>query len=88
MMPGIQYSLGVEKDGVYVRYVNKANTPYHRHLRRKLTSMNDLIAFLHKRAKKFKVKAEDFIVMGSSSLDFPEEYTKSKKVIALANELR
>lgn len=88
MIPGIQYSLGVEKDGVYIRYVNRHNVPYSKHLRRKMTSMNDLIAFLHKRAKKFKVNSEDFIIMGSSSLDFPHEYTKRKKVIALANELR
>jgi hypothetical protein len=50
--------------------------------------MDDFIAFLKARIKKFKLKADDLIIMCSSSMDFPEQETKDKKVIALARELR
>lgn len=38
--------------------------------------------------KNSEVKADDLIIMCSSSMDFPEEETKNKKVIALAHALR
>lgn len=86
MMPGIQYTLGVEKDGVYIRYVNssKQKTPS----KRKVTSVEDFVAFVKARLKKFKCKPEDLIIMCSSSMDFAKEYTKDRAVIKLADALR
>ncbi len=86
MMPGIQYSLEVCEDGVYVRYVNSAKQKTQTH--RKIESVEDFITFIKERAKKFRCQPDDFIIMCSSSMDFPEESTKNKKVIALAYALR
>ena len=86
MMPGIQYGLGVYKDGVYIRYVDSSKQKTQ--TRRKIVSVEDFVTFIKERAKKFKCEPDDFIIMCSSSMDFPDEYTKDKKVIKLAHDLR
>ena len=86
MIPGIQYGLGVYSDGVYIRYQNKENSPQRR---RKLTSVADFRKFMLGRMKKFGIKSgNDLVISCSSTMDFPEEATKNKKVIALARALR
>lgn len=86
MIPYIQYGLGVYKDGVYIRYVNSATqkTP----TKRKVKSVSDFQNFIKSRIKKFNLNVDDLFVMCSSSMDFPEESTSNKKVIALAHALR
>jgi hypothetical protein len=86
MMPGIQYGLGVEKDGVYIRYVDSSKQK--KQTLRKIESVEDFVSFIKARAEKFKCTPDDFIIMCSSSMDFPDEYTKNKKVIKLAHALR
>jgi len=86
MIPYIQYGLGVDEDGVYIRY---QNTERGKQLRRKLVNFEDFKQFIVGRMKKAGVKdADDLIIMCSSSMDFPEEYTKDKAVIKLAHDLR
>jgi hypothetical protein len=85
MIPGIQFGLGVDKDGVYIRYVEIGQK---KERRRKVESVVDFSTFMIERSEKAGVLVDDFIVMCSSSMDFPEEYTSDKNVIKLARELR
>ena len=86
MIPGIQYGLGVYEDGVYIRYQDTAKG---KQKRRKLTSRADFVAFMKARMAKFGILDDtELIISCSSSMDFPEDSTKDKKVIALARELR
>lgn len=86
MMPKIQYGLGVEEDGVYIRYIDTAKQK--KPTLRKIESVNDFVTFIKTRAEKFKCTPDDFIIMCSSSMDFPEEVTKDKKIIKLAHAIR
>ena len=85
MIPLIQYGLGVYEDGVYIRY---QDTEKGKEKRRLIKSVDDFATFIKLRSKKAKCNPDDFIIMCSSSMDFPKEYTNNKKVIALARALR
>ena len=88
MMPFVQYSLNVDAEGVYVRYVDAPNQPFDKHLRKRIKSMDEFISFLQSRLNQFKLHPDQLIIMASSSMDFPQDYTKDPAVIALANEMR
>lgn len=85
MIPLIQYGLTCKSDGVYLRY---QDTDKGKEKQLKIKSVEHLDQFLFERAKKAGCYVEDFIVMCSSSMDFPEESTGSKKVITLAHAVR
>lgn len=86
MMPGIQFGLGVESDGVYIRFVKTAKQK--KQTKRKIESVDDFISFIKEKAKAAKCNPDDLIIMCSSSMDFADEYTKDPNVIKLANDLR
>ena len=48
----------------------------------------DMASFMAQIIAKFSIKPDECIVMCSSSLDFPEQYTKDPKIIAWANKIR
>lgn len=86
MIPGIQFVLGVDEDGVYIRFVKTAKQK--RQSRRKIKSVEDFVSFIKAKAKAANCEPDDLIIMCSSSMDFPHEYTKDTKVIKMARTIR
>jgi hypothetical protein len=85
MMPGIQFGLGIVNGQVSIRFVETAGGPQ---IQRPITSVEDFLTFIKAKADAAHCDPDDLIIMCSSSMDFPEEYTKDPKVIKLANDLR
>lgn len=85
MMPGIQFSLTVKQDGVYVRYRPSIKSSVKS---KRIESVKDFIGFIKRKARQAQCDPDDLIVICSSTMDFPEEETKDKAVIKLAHDLR
>ena len=89
MIPIIQYGLGIQNDKVVLRYADtEKQGSFEKQKRRVVTSEQDFKSFMQARMKKYNLKADDLIIMCSSSMDFPEDSTNNKKTIALARALR
>jgi hypothetical protein len=85
MIPKIQFGLGVDKGGVYIRFVTR---PGATEIKRKIKSVEDFITFIKTKARAAGCEPDDLIIMCSSSMDFPSEYNKDPKVIKLAKMIR
>lgn len=74
------YILGIRNDRVQISWSTRSgNRRYHA-----LGSAADFRAFSAKQQAKYKCKADDLVVMCSSSMDFPEDATDNKATIKLA----
>jgi len=85
MIPNVQFGLGIEKDKVMLRFVEKEGGPQ---VKREVTSVKDFTQFILAKAKAAKCEPDDLIIMCSSSMDFPEDSTTNKATIDLAHDLR
>jgi hypothetical protein len=79
-MDATVFFLTVEKDGLWVR-----NHTGHRW---KLKTVEQYNEFFARKARQYNLDIEDFTILCSSSLDFPEDYTRNKDTIALCNLIR
>ena len=87
MIPLIQYSLTVGNTSrrLEVRY---QNTERGRTLHHVFQNGQEFKDWFERRAKKLKCSVDDFIVMASPSVDFPEEYTRHKATLKMCRALR
>ena len=74
------YILRISKDNVVI---SRSGGPD-----RIITSEEDYAQYLAGECKKYKVELDDLIVMTSSTMDFPYDFTKNEATIALARKLR
>lgn len=79
------FYMTVQKDSVVVKYTR---FPSKKKVTKKFKDYEDYLKFFNDILVKRGIKATDLTIMCSSSMDFPNEYTKKKSVIALANKLR
>jgi hypothetical protein len=70
---------GCEEDHISIRVNNNGNIS-----RFRAVDMEQIKSVFNK----LKIKQEKDVVMFSSSMDFPKEYTKSKKLLKLVEELQ
>ena len=74
------YIIGIRNDRVQISWRTRAGTRRHQ----PIGSAADLRVFLAKQQAKYKCKADDFVIMHSSSMDFPEDSTSNEATIKLA----
>jgi hypothetical protein len=76
------FILGVRNNYLTVAY----RQPSNRWADRRIKSVKDFMGFLQRMIRKHKIKEEELIVMGSSSMDFPKDSTKNKETLKLVEE--
>jgi len=77
--PATYFLLTIDADKLVVRYDGTT---------RPVASVDNLLAFLRSKAHEAGVPVDDLIVMTSSTLDFPEKYTRDDVVIEMARQIR
>lgn len=82
-----QYYLTCKSDGVEIRAKSGPKAGEYVVVAL-VTTPNAYVEFFEAEMKKFGIGEDDLIIMGSSSMDFPEEYTDRKDVIALCDAIR
>lgn len=75
--------LGVEEDGCNLR-LNTGESV----LNYKFRTKEELRDLFRKIENEYKIDLDDVPIMCSSSMDFPEEYTTDKEILALAAFIR
>jgi hypothetical protein len=90
MIPIIQFSLNCRSDHIEVRHIPTLKGKLKRYRVTTKAGLRRLLNAACTKLKKAGVEKpeEELIIICSSSLDFPQEYTKSKKIIDLCNWLR
>lgn len=81
-MPPI-YIIGVEAKSIRVSY--RVAGIRHRHSN--FTTLEGMRRFFAAQVKRYRIPVERLIILGSSSLDFPKEYTKDRKVLAMVRKI-
>jgi hypothetical protein len=82
--PATYFFLTIEYDNVVVKYDGTSGGKVTRPIR----DIEDYRQFFISKADEAGVDIDNFDVMCSSSIDFPEEHTKNPKTINLAREIR
>ena len=75
------YNLSVNNDRIEVKSEGLTSV-------RVITDIQYYIRFFTSEAERIGCDIDDLTVMCSSSMDWPEDSTKNKETIALANEIR